>query len=315
MQKNKVIVIVGPTASGKSSFAIKLAKKINGEIISCDSMQIYRGLDVGTAKVTKEEMSQVKHHLVNICDITDEFSVADFKKMCYKEIENILKQNKIPILVGGTGLYINSVVYDLNFSEYEEDTKVKEYRDYLYSLAEEKSVDYVYEMLIKIDKDSAKKIHKNNLRRVIRALEIAKFGNKVKSEHMEDEEARIKNGNEKYDFYVYNMEMPRKILYERINSRVDLMLENKKMLEEARLIYENKNRVSNTCKQAIGYKEFFPYFENEQSLQECSDKLKQATRNYAKRQITWFKHKLECVNIDATKSEDENIKIILKDIL
>ena len=200
MEKQKVIVIVGPTASGKSRLGIELAKVINGEIISCDSMQIYKNLDVGTAKVTKEEQNEVKHHLIDILDITESFSVADFKALCYDKIDEIIRKGKVPILVGGTGLYINSVVLNMNFSEYENKEEVEEYRNYLYNLAKEKSNDYVYDMLVKVDAKSAKEIHKNNLKRVIRALEIAKFENSNKSKYMEEERLRIENMNSKIFF-------------------------------------------------------------------------------------------------------------------
>ena len=315
MDKKKVIVIVGPTASGKSGIGIKLAQKINGEIISCDSMQIYKKLDVGTAKVTKEEQELVKHHLIDIIDIDTNFSVADFKSLCYDKIEEIINKGKTPILVGGTGLYVNSVIYDMNFKENENSEEIKEYREYLYSLAEEKSNEYVHRMLEEIDELSAKAIHPNNLRRVVRALEIAKFENNKKSEHMQEEQKRIENLDLKYEFLVYYIDINRESLYERINFRVDKMMESDNMLKEAKLLFDNKENASTTCLQAIGYKEFFDYFENKASLEECVDKLKQNTRNYAKRQITWFKNKLVSKKIDGTLDINENVNLIVNDIL
>ena len=314
MEKQKVVVIVGPTASGKSRFGIELAKVINGEIISCDSMQIYRNLDIGTAKVTKKEQKEVKHHLIDILDITESFSVADFKALCYDKIDEILKEGKTPILVGGTGLYVNSVVLNMNFSEYENKEEVEEYRNYLYNLAKEKSNDYVYDMLVKVDAKSAKEIHKNNLKRVIRALEIAKFENSNKSKYIEEEKRRIQNMNSKYEFLVYFIDIDREVLYKRINERVDEMIRNKKMLKEAKLLYENRDKISSTCLQAIGYKEFFDYFEGKATLEECTEKLKQNTRNYAKRQITWFKHKLYCKKINGLDDIKININKVLSDM-
>lgn len=305
--KEKVIVIIGATASGKSSLGIELAKRIDGEIISCDSMQIYKKLDIGTAKVTIEEQEEVKHHLIDICDISDEFSVADFKTLCYDKIDEILDRHKTPILVGGTGLYVNSVVYDLDLKNEASDVEVKKYRDYLNSLDQET----LYDMLKSIDPVSAQNIHKNNVRRVIRALEIAKFYDKTKSEHMSDEEKRIESLNSKYEFLIFYLDMPRELLYERINSRVDIMFSNEKMLDEARLLYDNRDSISNTCRQAIAYKELFPYFEGDDTLENCKNTLKQATRNYAKRQITWFKNKIKKIDLDARKDTDENVSIIV----
>lgn len=315
MDKKKVIVIVGPTASGKSSLGIELAKKIDGEIISCDSMQIYKNLDVGTAKVTKEEQDIIKHHLIDIVDINNKFSVADFKSLCYDKIDEILAKGKMPILVGGTGLYINSVIYDMNFEENENLDEVQEYREYLYTLASEKSNEYVYNMLCDIDLESAKTIHPNNLKRVVRALEIAKFQNNKKSKYMENEEKRIKNLDLKYDFLIYYIDIPRDVLYERINLRVDKMMENNNILKEAKMLYDNKDTASNTCMQAIGYKEFFEYFEGIETLDECVEKLKKNTRNYAKRQITWFKNKLVSKKLDGMVDISKNVELIIKDIL
>jgi len=315
MKKEKVIVIVGPTASGKTSLGIELAKKIGGEIISCDSMQIYKGLDVGTAKATKEEQEEVKHHLIDIIDYTEKFSVAEFKALCYDKIDEILKKGKTPILVGGTGLYINSVILDMNFEKLENDKDVQKYREYLYDLAKTKSNDFVYNMLVKVDKEAAKEIHKNNLKRVIRALEIAKFQENNKSHYMLNEKNRIENLDLKYDFLVYYIDMDRDILYQRINFRVDKMMQNNKILDEAKMLYDNKESLSSTCLQAIGYKEFFDYFDGKTTLENCVQKLKQNTRNYAKRQITWFKNKTNCKKINGLDESSKNVKLIMDDFL
>lgn len=314
MNKKKVIVIVGPTASGKTALGIAVAKKINGEIISADSMQVYKSLDVGTAKATLEEQKIVKHHLIDICNIDEEFSVASFKSLCYDKIDSIIDKGKTPIIVGGTGLYINSVVYDMNFSN-QDDIKVKEYRKYLYDLAKKNGNLYVYDMLKEIDYNSAIAIHPNNLKRVVRALEVAKFFDKKKSDYILDEKNRIKEleNTSNYEFLVYYLDLPRNILYDKINLRVDNMFKDNKIIEEAKKVYNLGDRASSTCKQAIGYKEIFPYLKKEKDIEECKEILKQSTRKYAKRQVTWFNNKLKKKNIDGTKSCDFNAQVIIND--
>lgn len=306
--KNKVICIVGPTASGKTGLSIELAKKINAEIISADSMQIYKELDIGTAKVTVEEMQGIRHHLINICEITDKFSVADFKAMCYDKIDEILSRDKNVIICGGTGLYISAIVDDMNFAEEKIDFG---YREYLENLAKEKSNEYVHNLLKEIDPKSAYEIHPNNLKRVIRALEIAKNSNKLKSFHMDEEKERIKNKSSKYEFLVYYIDHDRQYLYERINKRVDIMVEDG-IIDEALKIYNMNLDKSNTCMQAIGYKEFFPYFKGEDTLENCILKLKQETRRYAKRQITWFKNKLDIIYLNGKRNTNELVNDIIK---
>lgn len=299
--KQKVICIVGPTASGKTGLAIELAKKINAEIISADSMQIYKGLDIGTAKVTDEEAKGIKHHLIDICDITDKFSVADFKLLCYDKIDEILSRGKNVIICGGTGLYISAIVDNMNFTEEEVDI---DYRKYLEKLAHENSNEYVYNMLKDIDPKSAETVHPNNLKRVIRALEIAKNSGKIKSIHMAEETERIKKEDPKYDFLIYYIDHERDYLYERINNRVNIMIEDG-IVNEAFKVYNMNLDNKNTCMQAIGYKEFFPYFMGEDTLENCILKLKQETRRYAKRQMTWFKNKLNIIYLDGKKNTNE----------
>lgn len=303
----KVICIVGPTASGKTGLAIELAKRVNAEIISADSMQIYRGLDVGTAKVTKEEAQGIPHHMIDICDVEEKFSVADFKHMCYDKIEEILKKNKNVIIAGGTGLYINAVVYNMNFENEETDT---EYRKELENIAKEKGNEYLYSILESIDPESAKKIHMNNVKRVIRAIEMSK-NVKLKSIHMKEEKERIEKEKSKYEFFVFCIEQDREYLYNRINLRVDLMVKDG-IVEEAKKVYNMKLPKDNTCMQAIGYKEFFPYFEGNLTLDEAIENLKKETRHYAKRQMTWFNNKLKCIKLDGSKSKDELVNEILR---
>ena len=310
MNKNKVICIVGPTASGKTGLGIELAKKINGEVISADSMQIYKNLNVGTAKVTEEEAQGIKHHIIDIFEEHEKFSVADFKAMCYDKIEEIINQGKTPIIVGGTGLYVSSVVDNMNFEEIEIDL---EYRKELENIAKEKGSDYLYNMLLEIDPESTKDIHKNNVKRVIRALEIAKNSSKLKSEHMEEENIRKNTEESKYDFSVFCIEWPRELLYDRINRRVDIMAKDG-LVNEARYVYDLKLDKECTCMQAIGYKEFFPYFEGEKTLNECIEKLKQETRKYAKRQMTWFNNKLSCIYLNGQDSKDSLVNTIIENI-
>ena len=304
---DKIICIVGPTASGKTGLAIELAKKIDAEIISADSMQIYKGLDVGTAKVTKEEAQGIPHHLIDICNIDENFSVAEFKQMCYDKIEEIRSRRKNVIIAGGTGLYINAVVYNMNFNEEVVDL---EYRNELENIAKEKGNNYLHSMLEKIDPITANKIHKNNVKRVIRAIEMAK-NVKLKSIHMLEEEERIQKENGKYEFVIFCINQEREYLYNRINLRVDLMLKDG-ILDEAKKIYDMKLPNNNTCMQAIGYKEFFPYFEGKITLDEAIDTLKKETRHYAKRQMTWFNNKLECIKLDGSKQKNELVDEILK---
>ena len=307
--EKKVICIVGPTASGKTALGIELAKKVNGEIISADSMQIYKNLNVGTAKVTEEEADGIKHHIIDICEVDEKFSVADFKKMCYDKIDKIISKGKFPIIVGGTGLYVSSVVDNMNFEEIKIDL---EYRKYLENLVKEKGKDFLYDKLIEIDPKTANTIHKNNVKRVIRALEIAKYSSKLKSIHMEEEEKRKRNLNGDYKFYLFCINIEKDTLYSRINNRVDIMIKDG-LLKEAKKVYDMKLDSSCTCMQAIGYKEFFPYFKNEKNLEECIEKLKQETRKYAKRQMTWFNNKLNCININGMEKRDDLVQKIIEE--
>lgn len=307
MEKPKIICIVGPTASGKSSLAITLAKKINAEVISADSMQIYKNLNIGTAKVTSEEMQGVKHHLIDICDISQSYSVAEYKSACYATINDILNRKKQVIIAGGTGLYISAIVKNMNFEEQKVDL---EYREKLYELASRYGNEYVYNILKNLDYESALSIHPNNLKRVIRAIEYAKLYDKNKSEHMREEKNKSSE-NEPYDFYIFGIDVERDVLYDRINKRIDLMIEQG-LVKEAKYVYNQKLPKESTCMQAIGYKEFFEYFENTKTLDECIEKLKINTRHYAKRQYTWFKNMLDVKWIDFNLSDTQKCDKILE---
>lgn len=306
--KEKVIVITGPTASGKSSIGIKLAQKINGEVISADSMQIYNTLDVGTAKVTKKEAEGIVHHIIDIVDIDTNFSVSDYKKMCYDKIEDIISRGKVPIIVGGTGLYINAVVNNMMFEKID-DEKIKEVDFKVEKLTKGKTADEVYDILYNLDKEAAIKIGKGNLKRLIRAIKLNLLGiNKSDIDKRND----LWNSNDSnYNFLIFFVDMPRDLLYDRINKRVDQMV-NIGILDEVKQVYKYKEK-NVTATQAIGYKEFFPYLENTKTLDECVNELKQKTRNYAKRQITWFKKLKNKENIDGTKACEDIVSKILKE--
>lgn len=310
MEKPKVIIIGGPTASGKTGLSIELAKRINGEIISADSMQIYKNLDVGTAKVTEEEKQGIKHYMIDVCNVEDKFSVADFQELAYKYIEEILAKGKTPIIAGGTGLYISSLVDNMKFTEEKEGEK--EVRNKLYKKAEElgdNAVDYFYNELLKIDPEAAQKIEKNNLKRVIRALEIYYTTGETKT--AQDKKTTLEDI--KYDYKTFIIDWDRELLYSRIGKRIDIMLEQD-ILKEVKWLKEKNLPKDNTAVAAIGYKEFFPYLDNEATLEECVEKLKQETRRYAKRQITWFKRIRDKKYISYELSTEEKIKFILNNI-
>jgi len=286
--KNKITVICGPTASGKTYVSIELAKILNAEIISADSMQIYKELNIGTAKPSEEEMDGIKHHLLDIISIKSEgFSVADYVKLAEECVQDILKKNKNVIICGGTGLYIDHFIKNTQFTEYENDV---EYRQGLEKLPNEQ----LYDMLVEIDAKSSEIIHPNNKKRLIRALELYKITGKTKSEL--DELANSKKS--KYDFIKLALNYgDRNALYEKINKRVDLMIQNG-LIGEARKLYEQgeENNIRRTG--AIGYVEILDYFNGLYQFDEAVGKIKQHTRNYAKRQLTWFKKSPETVWID-----------------
>lgn len=278
-EKQKVIVIVGPTASGKTAVSIELAKKINGEIISADSMQVYKCMDIGTAKPSIDEQDGIKHYLLDIVYPYELFNVAKYKELATNAIEEILKKKKIPIIVGGTGLYINTLVNGIEFIDINKD---EEYTKQLMNRYENEGAESLFEELLKIDPESANVIEKNNIRRVIRALEIYKVTGKTKSQI--DKES-IKET--KYDYRIFGIEWDRNELYDRINSRVDLMFQNG-LVDEVKSIIQEYD-ISNTAIQGLGYKEVIEYLNGNIQYDEMVDLIKRETRHYAKRQLTWFK--------------------------
>ena len=304
--KPKVIVIAGPTASGKTALSIELAKKINGEIISSDSMQIYKDMDIGTAKVTKEEMQGINHYLVDFVSPTDRYSVSSFKKDAEKAIEEILQKGKTPIVVGGTGLYIDSLIYGIEYPDMQFD---EGYRNELMEKAKtEDGLKSLYEEARKIDPDAMKTISQNDAKRITRVLEIYKATGKNKTEN----EALSRQNGVKYDYKVFVLNMDREILYERINYRVDKMLEQGLIKEVENLLKKYEKYA--TAMQAIGYKEVVEYLDKTISYDEMVEKIKQGSRNYAKRQLTWFRKNKDSVWLNALDGVQNNLDIILEGV-
>ena len=301
MKKQKVIVIGGPTASGKTALSIELAKRINGEIISCDSMQIYKEMNIGTAKPTFEEMQGIKHYMIDIINPDERFSVADYKIEAKKAIKEILQKGKVPIVIGGTGLYIESLIYEIEYKEIETDL---EYRNKLEKIVDEKGLKYLYDEAIKIDKKAMEKISINDKKRILRVLEIYHTTGKTKSEL--DEKSRKEP---EYDYKLFAIDMDRKILYERIDKRVDIMLEDG-LVNEVENIY-NKYNVFPTAMQGLGYKEVVEYLEKQITYEEMVEKIKKETRHYAKRQLTWFRKYKDITWINGLDDINKNIKIIM----
>lgn len=303
--KPKVIVICGPTASGKTSLSIELAKKINGEIISSDSMQIYKDMDIGTAKPTKEEMENIKHYLIDFVPPNERYSVASFKQDAENAIEEILTKGKVPIVVGGTGLYVNSLIYGIEFNSIEID---EEYRKELDKRAEKEGLDSLYNEAKKIDPEAIKNISKNDKKRIIRILEIYKQTGKTKTE----QEIESRKNGVKYDYKVFAINMDRKVLYERINKRVDIMIEQGLIQEVENLV--KKYKEFPTAMQGLGYKEVVQFINGELTKEEMIEKIKQETRRYSKRQITWFKKNKDTIWLDGLDTKQNNINIILEEI-
>ena len=284
MNKNyDVVAIIGPTASGKTALSIELAKWLGAEIINGDSMQVYKQLDIGTAKITKEEMQGVPHHLLDIKEPTENFSVAEYQQLVRAKIEEIKARGKLPIIVGGTGLYVQSVLYDFNFTKEEVD---EEARKAYYQELEKIGPDAMHARLAKLDPKTAETIHPNNTRRVIRALEMVELSGTSKAN-----EEHNRGDMPIYNHLILGLDMDREKLYERINLRVDIMME-KGLLEEARALYDAGIRDTQAVK-AIGYKELFAYFDGFCTLQEAIDQIKQNSRRYAKRQLTYFRNKMD----------------------
>lgn len=292
MSKIPLLVVVGPTASGKSAYAIKKAIELGGEIISGDSMQIYKGMDIGTAKPSTDEMCGVPHHLIDVCDITEQFSAARFVELASRAIEDIASRNKLPIIAGGTGLYIDTLISGTQLSATEDDPIL---RESLFREAEEYGVEALHAKLAQVDPESARAIHPNNIKRVARALEIYYKTGLTKTE----QDIKSRECESIYAPHtVYIVPAERETIYERINRRVDIMFEQG-LVDEVTALYKKGLRDTPTASQAIGYKEFYPYFDDECDINDVKEAICLNTRRYAKRQLTWFNRKQadEIINI------------------
>ena len=304
--KPNVIVIAGPTASGKTKLSIELAKQINGEIISSDSMQIYKWMDIGTAKVTKEEADGIKHYLIDIVEPNERYTVSNFKKDAENAIEKILSKGKTPIVVGGTGLYIDSLIYGIEYQDMDFD---EEYRKILMEQAEtEEGLNQLYNEALTIDKQAMEKISPNDTKRIVRVLEIYHSTGKTKTEL----EIESRKNGVKYNYHVFVVNMDREKLYERINLRVDMMI-NAGLIEEVKDICKRYNSFP-TAMQGLGYKEVVEYLENKTSKEEMIDKIKKESRHYAKRQLTWFRKDKDFIWLDGFADVNHNVGIIREEV-
>ncbi|AWW25315.1 tRNA (adenosine(37)-N6)-dimethylallyltransferase MiaA [Acetobacterium carbinolicum] len=308
-KKPKILVVVGPTASGKTALGVALAKKLNGEIISADSMQIYKYMNIGTAKVTLEEMQGVPHHLVDCVSPDEEFSVAKYKKAALGAIEAILSKGKLPIIIGGTGLYINSLSLPWDFQKKDSDEII---RWRLTAEAEVLGKEALYQRLKSVDPVTAESVHPNNQNRIIRALEIYELTGKPKS-HFDEE---TKKQEVPYDYIILGLDWDRETLYHRINHRVDRMIEEG-LVEETKMLVERGYDWNLTALKAIGYKELKPYLEGVSTLAEAVTILKRDSRHYAKRQMTWFRKdkRIQWLKMSEAKDLETQVEACLKLIL
>lgn len=297
-----LIILTGPTAVGKTKLSIELAKAIGGEIISADSMQVYRHMDIGSAKITKEEMQGIPHHLIDVLDPDDDFNVVIFQQKCKECIKGIYERGHIPILTGGTGFYIQAVLYDIDFTENEEDTT---YRRELEKLVEEQGPEVLHEMLKKVDPSSAEAIHANNIKRTIRALEFFHLTGEKISEHNEKE--RLRQAAYQSCYFVLNDDRDK--LYERIDERVDEML-RAGLVEEVRSLKEMGCKSGQVSMQGLGYKEILDYLEGKCTLEEAVYLIKRDTRHFAKRQLTWFRREKSVIWIDKQSFLYDDEKIL-----
>lgn len=300
--KKPLIVLTGPTAVGKTKLSIALAKAVNGEIISADSMQVYRYMDVGSAKITPDEMDGVPHHLVDVLDPTEDFNIVLFQQLAKKSMEEIYSKGKIPILVGGTGFYIQAITRDIDFTQSEQDDS---YRQELEALAAEKGSSFLHDMLASVDPKSAEDIHENNVKRVIRALEFYKQNGTRISEHNEEQKEHVSP----YNLAYFVLNAPRPLLYERIDARVDEMLKNG-LVEEVKTLQRMGCHRGMVSMQGLGYKEILAWLEGEYPYDEAVRILKRDTRHFAKRQLTWFRREGEVTWVDKDKFDYNDSQIL-----
>lgn len=308
-EKKPLVILTGPTAVGKTALSIKLASEIGGEIISADSMQVYRQMDIGSAKIKPEEMGGIPHHLIDILEPEQEFNVCLFEKLALEAMEQIYERGHIPVVVGGTGFYIQALLYQIDFTEEETDTA---FRDKLWQLGEEKGNHYLHELLRKVDPESAEEIHENNRKRVIRALEFYENSGKPISTHNKEQRQKTSAYNSCY----FVLTDDRKKLYERIESRVDQML-SKGLVDEVRTLKERGCNASMVSMQGLGYKEILEYLDGRCSLLEAVEKIKKETRHFAKRQLTWFRREKDVIWLDKQAfayDEDAVLSCILENL-
>ena len=297
MNNRPLIILTGPTAVGKTALSIGLAKAVDGEIISADSMQVYRKMNIGTAKIQQSEMQGVRHHLIDILDPGEDFNVVLFKKYALEAMKDIYSRGKIPVVVGGTGFYIQALLYDINFEDNDNDMS---YREELQTLAAEHGNSYIHDMLAGVDPESAEKIHENNVKRGIRALEFyKKTGTKI-SEHNEAESQKESPYN--FEYFVLNDD--RQKLYDRIDRRIDIMLEDGLLDEVKSLVDEGYSR-DLVSMQGLGYKEMIDYIQERYTLDEAVYTLKRDTRHFAKRQVTWFKREKQVTWVNKNEFDSE----------
>ena len=299
----KVIVICGPTASGKTKLSIELAKRVEGEIISCDSMQIYQEMDIGTAKPTQEEKQGIQHYLLDFVSPEERYSVADYKKDAKQAIKEIVAKGKIPIIVGGTGLYIDSLIYEIEYPNIEFDL---EYRKQLEERVAIEGLEKLYEEAKTIDSLAIQKISQNDTKRILRILEIYHATGKTKTE----QEIESRKNPPEYDYQVYALGWDRQILYERINQRVDYMIKEGLIQEVEEILKKHKHFP--TAMQGLGYKEVVEFLEGHITKEEMIEKIKMETRRYAKRQMTWFRKNKQTVWLDGQANVEDNIDVIIK---
>ena len=302
---NKIIVVAGPTAVGKTKFSLQLAKLLNGEIVSCDSMQLYKYMNIGSAKPTAEERSQVRHHLIDFVEPEEDFSVARYQKLAKASIADILSRGKQPIVSGGTGLYLNSLLYDMAFPSTPQDSS---YRRHLTKMAEEQGSYFLHQMLKEQDAAAAQRIHPNNTKKIIRALERLREGEETLRPFHE-----IKRPTQDYDAVLIGLTRNRTELYDRINKRVDSLVQQG-LLEEVKQLMDMGLTTENISMKGIGYKEIMDYFLGSCSLEEAIDKVKKNTRHYAKKQLTWFRRydKMKWYNISDFSSDEDTIGVIVE---
>jgi tRNA dimethylallyltransferase len=295
MMKEKLLAIVGPTAVGKTKLSLHLARQFQGEIISGDSMQVYKGMDIGTAKIKPEEQEGIPHHLLNIIEPGDDFSVSEFQSTALQKVQELQRQKKLPILVGGTGLYVQSITHQYHFSEAGGDERIRSrWQMYL----EEHGADSLHQQLVDRDPEYAKELHPNNSRRVIRALEVIEATGKSMKEFQGE-----KDQESPFDLVMIGLTMDRDKLYDRINKRVDQMIDEG-LLDEVKALLERGIPTASTALQAIGYKELIPYIQRDATLDEVVELLKRNSRRYAKRQLTWFRRVKEVTWFDVTDLSD-----------